>query len=271
MTRAQTTIMLCLGILAYGATGQAQDAPQTSQRPLTRGSEAQVEAAPVFEPQQVTAEDRPKIRDPRMSRPLALAHKAMREEDWLLALERAKGDGPLAVDMITWHALRSGLGTPTDVMSFLARRPDWPGLPYLKEKSELTMANAAVSDVLAFFEGYTPRTGTGALTLAKALRTTRQSEAADAVLVRAWTSLSLEAEEHDSFLSTHADLLAPYHDKRLDMTLWEGWTSNPRRMESLVSEGLWDLAQARMAMRATGAPGDMSEALTDNAGLAYER
>ena len=88
---------------------------------------------------------------------------AMRDGRWDAALRLAGPEGSPARDVIMWHFLRGGSGSSGEVMEFLARSGDWPGLPYLREKSEDAMAGASVAARLAFFEEQEPQTGTGAL------------------------------------------------------------------------------------------------------------
>ena len=68
-------------------------------------------------------------------RPLGWAMDAMRAGNWDNAALIAQRDGPVAADVIEWHRLRAGGGTYTEVMNFLARRPDWPGEAYLRKRS----------------------------------------------------------------------------------------------------------------------------------------
>jgi hypothetical protein len=62
------------------------------------------------------------------------------KEDW---------DGALAVapsgvgrDVIEWQRLRAGEGRLGEYEEFLARRPDWPGLPLMREKGEEAVARS---------------------------------------------------------------------------------------------------------------------------------
>jgi soluble lytic murein transglycosylase len=53
-------------------------------------------------------------------------------EDWDGAAQAAQGAGELVGDLVAWHRLRAGAGTLGEYEDFLLRRPDWPGLPFLK-------------------------------------------------------------------------------------------------------------------------------------------
>ena len=209
-------------------------------------------------------------------RPLERAMDLMRGGNWAAAQIEARGDGQAALDVILWHYLRAGLGSPREVKDFLSRNPDWPGLPFLKEKSEGAMAVASAEAIRAFYADHVPETGAGALSLARALLTADDRAAADAVILRAWTTLSLTSQEQDTFVAQHGDFLRPHHAARLDAMLWRGSTSNARAMLPLVSEDWRALAEARIALR-EDAPGvdtlieAVPAALSSDAGLAYER
>lgn len=209
-------------------------------------------------------------------RPLERAMDLMRGGNWAAAQIEARGDGQAALDVILWHYLRAGLGSPREVQDFLSRNPDWPGLPFLKEKSEGAMTAASAEAIRAFYADHVPETGAGALSLARALLTADDRAAADAVILRAWTTLTLTSQEQDTFAAQHSDLLRPHHAARLDAMLWRGSTSNARAMLPLVSEDWRALAEARIALR-EDAPGvdtlieAVPAALSSDAGLAYER
>lgn len=209
-------------------------------------------------------------------RPLERAMDLMRAGNWAAAQIEARADGQAALDVIVWHNLREGLGSPAIIQDFLARNPDWPGLPFLREKSEAAMASASAEAIRAFYADHAPQTGAGALSLARALMAVDDREGANAVILEAWKTLVLTSDEHAAFLSSHGDLLRPHHVERLDAMLWSGRASNARAMLPLVGEDWRALAEARLALR-EDAPGvdtriaAVPAALSADAGLAYER
>lgn len=225
---------------------------------------------------QITTSLRPQARDGVEIRPLAEAMDAMRNGRWQDALDSAARGGQVARDVIEWHRLRAGRGDAAAVTDFLARNGDWPGLPWLAEKSEDAMADAPVADRLAFFAKFPPQTGTGALAHADALSQSGESGAAQAGIVLAWRTLALSDEEQTAFLERYGTLLEPHHTARLDRMLWEGWKVNALRMEPLVPDGWKRLSRARIALRdLAGNPNPLidavPQALADHPGLAYER
>ncbi|MGP6087009.1 lytic transglycosylase domain-containing protein [Antarctobacter jejuensis] len=207
---------------------------------------------------------------------LAKAMQSMREGNWAAARIAARGDGQAAVDVILWHALRAGRGDHREVLDFIARHPDWPGMDYLREKSEPSMTGATLDEIRTFFADDLPQTGSGALSLARAHMDSGNEGAAQADIVLAWRTLQMTSDERRTFLELWGDILREHHVARLDMALWNGWSRNASAMLPLVDDGWQALAQARMALR-TSAPGvdtliaKVPEALANDSGLAFER
>lgn len=219
---------------------------------------------------------RPQARERVVIRSLAQAMGLMRNGRWDEALTAAARDGQAARDVIEWHRLRGGRGTSADVLAFLRRNPDWPGLPYLAEKSEDTMADAPVADRIEFFKMFPPQSGAAVLAHADALKATGETGTAEAGIVQAWRSMALSDAEQSRFLERYDDLLEPHHEARLDRMLWEGWKVNALRMEPLVSDAWIALSRARIALRDRAGNPDgliarVPESLADHPGLAYER
>ncbi|WP_353474026.1 lytic transglycosylase domain-containing protein [Salipiger sp. H15] len=209
-------------------------------------------------------------------RPLAKALAEMRSGNWAAALIESRGDGQAALDVVLWHYLRASRGNAAQVMEFIQRNPDWPGMPYLREKSEIAISESDLGTIRQFFSGYMPQTGAGALALARAHMAEGERGAAEADIVMAWRTLPLAPEERATFLRDWGDLLKPHHQARLDMALWQGWEENARALLPLVSDGWRKLAEARLALRALDPGVDVRIAavpaeLTNDPGLAYER
>lgn len=211
-----------------------------------------------------------------VDRPLERAMDLMREGNWAAAQIEARGDGQPALDVILWHYLRAGQGSPQEIQDFLARNPDWPGLPFLREKSEAAMTSATADAIRGFYANHVPETGAGALSLARAHLVADDRDAANAVIRQAWLTLSLTPEEQTAFLDSHAAVVKQQHTERLDVMLWRGWSSNARAMYPLVDDGWQALAEARIGL-AEDVPGvdalieAVPAALSADAGLAYER
>lgn len=213
---------------------------------------------------------------PGAARPLQQAMDAMRAGNWAQARIAARREGNEAVDVINWMNLRAGNGSAAEVRDFLTRNADWPGLPYLRKKSEEAMAEASHAEVLAFFVDDLPQTGSGALALARALAANAEQGAAEAGIVMAWRTLALSQSEHLIFLAQYSDILKPHHVARMDMALWKGWDGTAKMMRGLVSEDRRALADARAGLYAL-APGvdtlieRVPQALQNDPGLAHAR
>lgn len=207
---------------------------------------------------------------------LARAMSQMRSGNWDSALASAGQRGSVTRDIIEWHRLRAGRGTATDVISFLDRRPDWPGLKYLRRKSEAAIAAADTSATLAFYRKSPPQTAEGVLNHANALVKTGFKGDGEAALVWAWRTMPMGRVIQESYLKHHKQLLAPHHVARLDRMLWDQHLDSARRMLPLVGDDPKALAQARIGLK-DRAPGvdalieAVPEKLRTAPGLAHDR
>lgn len=215
-------------------------------------------------PVAVQAADVPRV----APRPLANALEAMQGGRWEVAARLAAREGAAAVDLIEWYRLRAGLGTPQEVLAFLRRNAHWPGLSVLRRQSEIVMSHAGFDDVLAFYDGFAPQTGTGALNHARALLSRGRQGEAEAGIVLAWRTLGLTRAEHEDFLREFGTVLAPHHAARLEMALWRG-LPDVADMLPLVDEETRALAELRGKVKREGG-GGLSAAQERNAGIAYE-
>ena len=203
------------------------------------------------------------------------------------ALELAAGkdwDGALAVapsgvgrDVIEWQRLRAGDGRLGEYEDFLARHPDWPGLPLLREKGETAVARSDdPARVVAWFAAASPATGAGALAYVRALQTQGRVADAETEAMRAWASLTFSAEDETALIALAPDALDLVHDLRLDTLLWDGRRAEALRMLPRVDAGLAALARARLALQGDGKGVTaliqaVPEARKDDPGLAYDR
>ncbi|MEL6168365.1 MAG: lytic transglycosylase domain-containing protein [Pseudomonadota bacterium] len=211
------------------------------------------------------------------SRALAAALEAMRDGAWSSALTLAEEAGPEARDLVEWHRLREGRGTREDVRSFLARRPDWPGLRLLLRRSEAALeGRAEPEEIVAFFEATPPQTGRGSVTLSTAYERLGRSGDAEAQAVLAWVSQALSASDEARLLRVYGSLLADHHEDRLDMLLWRGEEAQARRMFDRVGSDWRALGEARLGLRHNRSGVDalikaVPDNLADHPGLAFER
>ena len=200
------------------------------------------------------------------------------QQDWAEASSRAQGAGAVGADVIEWQRLRAGEGLLGDYEAFLARRPDWPGLPYLKAAGEVAVARSTDPDrVLQYFGGEAPAKATGILALTAALEAKgRHAEAVEAATI-GWTKLKFTADEQAHLLDTYGPDLRVAHELRLDRILWDGNRADEgARMLPLVSKDWAALGKARLALRAdkdgvSALVNAVPKALKDDPGLAFER
>jgi soluble lytic murein transglycosylase len=207
---------------------------------------------------------------------LKAALAAVAQADWATA-SAALPAGSVAGDIVEWHRLRAGEGRLSEYEAFLARRPDWPGLPLLKEKGEEAVARSTdPARVLAYFGTGMAETAQGALATIKALRATGRAAEAEAEAFRAWADLPFGADQEAELLGLYGDTLQSAHAARLDTLLWQGRFAEAGRMLDRVDAGRAALAQARMGLR-NDADGvnvlieRVPAALQDDPGLAFER
>lgn len=198
--------------------------------------------------------------------------------DWSEARALARRTGSkVAADLVTWTRLRDGGGTWDDYARFLEIHPDWPAMPVLRKAAERQMpAGLNSTSVLAFFGGASPQTGTGSLRLAAALAATGETQAAQAEIARAWTTLSLTTAERQVMTAQWQETIAPQNAARLDMLLWRGLTDEATGMLPLVDPDTQALARARIATRRDDAGmqaaiAAVPDRLRQDPGLAYER
>lgn len=195
-------------------------------------------------------------------RPLGWAMDAMRNGDFDGAARIAERDGKVAQDVILWHRLRAQRGSYAQVMDFITRRPDWPGMPYLRRRSEPEVIKQSDTEILAFFENIPAQTPRGVLAHSKALIAKGETGRAQANLVLAWRTMPMNINSQALFLAQHAELLKPHHDARLDEMVWQREYDEARQMFGVASSDAEQMARSRIAFyRRTGAAVSTYEAL----------
>ena len=182
-------------------------------------------------------------------RPLANAFVHMKTENWTEAERVAIKDGQAALDVVLWTKLRAGDGTPREVLDFLSRNKDWPGLPYLRKRSEPVFETAETAQILAFFGDSLPQTAQGAFIYARALTRNGQTSKAELMIQNAWVDFSMDQKTQDVFVSQFGGVIKPLHETRLINLLWRDDHAGARAMVPLVSADLAALLQARIALR----------------------
>ncbi len=200
----------------------------------------------------------------------------MRKGDWNAALREAGARGSVSRDIIVWHWLREGFGSSGDVLVFLDRRPDWPGLTWLRRKSEPAFTGADPDRVLKFYSDVPPQTAEGALNYAVALKAKGRQGDAEADIVAAWRTMPMGKGLQKDYLENFGKLLKPHHEARLDRMLWDNHLVSAGQMLPLVGSDHRKLAEARIALqkRLPGVDGKVAavpKSLAESPGLAFDR
>ncbi|MDP2082298.1 MAG: lytic transglycosylase domain-containing protein [Pseudotabrizicola sp.] len=196
-------------------------------------------------------------------------------KDWAGAAAIAPHD--VARDLVVWSKLRAGDGLLGDYEAFLKRRPDWPGLPFLRQKGEAAVARSNTPDrVVAYFNGQTPQTGEGAVALVRALQALGRRDQAEDRAMQAWSDLTLSAEHEAALLSLSPQSVALVHELRMDRLLWQERRAEAQRMLPRLPADWQALAKARMGLQ-TGADGvtalinAVPQSRATDPGLAFDR
>jgi len=212
--------------------------------------------------------------DARAADALAQAMALADRGDHAGAAAVAAGAGdPLVAELASWRRARDGEASFAEMARLLEGRPDWPFLSGVRREAERALPpDLPTAQVRAFFDGRVPRTGTGALALARA----QEPAAADATLRRAWRTLALTGEEREAFERAHPSLTQRLAAARLDEMLWRGEAAQARALYPLVDAGWRALADARIALRERTPGVDalidaVPARLANDPGLAYER
>lgn len=205
------------------------------------------------------------------------AAQAIRDRDWSEAWKHADRAGPVARDILQWHRLRGGGGSLGDVLAFLERRGDWPGLALMRRKAEDKLPiGSSPEAVFAFFGEAEPQTGYGWRALIAAHKASGQVQKAEDLAVHVWRTELLSVEDERQLISAYGHFLKDHHTARLDMLLWRNATKSVSRMQHRVDDGWKALAEARMALRANAAGVNalidkVPTSLQADPGLAFER
>ena len=156
-------------------------------------------------------------------RRLKEALKAVDDNDPVEArAHAAKMSDPIASTLVTWYALRSGMGAPSEYTKFLADNPAWPDATLLKRRAEqqLLSAGGPAKDIIAYFNSNPPLSGAGAIALASAHLALGDEARAKTMAVKAWRENDIPAASETGFLTRFERFLgAADHRHRLDVLL----------------------------------------------------
>ena len=187
-------------------------------------------------------------------RPLASAFLEIEKQNWQLALNLAQKEGKVARDIVEWHIHRAKAGTASGAINFLARNPDWPGLPYLKERSEGSFLAAPIDIIEPFFTENPPKTAEGALAYAKALKVAKKNEIARQIIRKAWASYDMTKMVQDVYVSNYGQDIKDLTKTRLYELLWRQDDEQTKALFPILKNADKAFARARIAL-IKGKPG----------------
>ncbi|HMO06386.1 MAG TPA: lytic transglycosylase domain-containing protein [Paracoccaceae bacterium] len=181
------------------------------------------------------------------------AMRAMMEavvaRDWPRAAALAPGAGAIGPDIAEWFRLRAGEGTLSDYEAFLARRGDFPGTAFLRQRGEVAVARSATPDrVIRWFAAGAPATPGGSMALIRAYRGAGRTADAAAEARRAWVAFDFALDEETAFLALAGQDVASAHAARTERLLWDRKLAEARRMLPRLDPGHRALAEARIAL-----------------------
>ncbi len=150
------------------------------------------------------------------TRGLADAINAAQSQDWATAKRDAGRRDVIDQDLVEWHRLRAGEGSAQEVLDFLDRRSDWPGLALLRRRSEATIAQSNRRSILWFFDQVAPQTAVGALAYGEALIAGGRRGEGQNQIIQAWQTMAMPQSAHQAFIARHGNLLRDHHAARTD-------------------------------------------------------
>jgi len=209
------------------------------------------------------------------------ALKALDQGAWAAARDiAASSSDPLTGKIFFWMMFTTGNegGNFVQLTQFIRKNPHWPRIDKLREKAEKTMpADMPFSDVIVWFNDYTPQTPRGVDLYVSALISSGQTPKAREFLAGWWASTPLAREDQRTlFRKYNRYINTAAHHKRLDMLLFEERYDSALGIADVLQQGYPQLAQARIALaqengNAEALLAQIPRNLRNDPGLSYER
>ncbi|MGB0630088.1 MAG: lytic transglycosylase domain-containing protein [Alphaproteobacteria bacterium] len=165
-----------------------------------------------------------------------------------------------------------------DIAAFMKANPDWPGMKTLRRNAEQAMdSKIPAARVRDWFAAHPPLTTEGRVRYIEALFAGGRTQEATKLVKHTWRTGSFGSKQGRSFRRKYRKYLNKAdHAARLDRLLWNGRTSQARRMLRLVDVRLQKLAAARISLRASRGGVDwhirqVPADLVSDPGFVYER
>ncbi|MBT6221825.1 MAG: lytic transglycosylase domain-containing protein [Rhodospirillaceae bacterium] len=192
----------------------------------------------------------------------------------------ARLSNPVAAKVIAWHVYKNpAFKRPfTEVLSFIAREPDWPQQKKLQLSAEESLPRGVdPANVVKLFKKRPPVSTTGKVKYIRALMDTGRKKQAIPLIRDTWINGNFGKHQERGFYRRYRRHLSRAdHRARLDRLLWLGRYWPVRRMLWKVKKGYRALAVARLLLRHRRGNVDKSIAqvpahLKKDLGLVYER
>jgi soluble lytic murein transglycosylase len=165
----------------------------------------------------------------------------------------ARLSNPVAAKTIAWHVYKNpAFKTPfTEILSFIARQPDWPQQKKLQVSAEESIPKGVDPvNVVNLFKKRPPVSTTGKIKHIKALMATGRKKKAILLIRDTWINGNFGKHQERGFYRTYRRYLSrKNHWERLDRLLWLGRYWPVRRMLWKVSKDYRALAVARLLLR----------------------
>jgi len=203
---------------------------------------------------------------------------ALDKNQWSKALVLSDNlDDPILTTYVNWVKLRKGFGSFEDYVAFLRKYDHWPGLKLLRQQGEAKIKIITEpSLVVRYFENNNPYTGFGSMKLIEAFEELNLKDNVSKEINRAWLNLALERQEFNFFKKKYRNKTILIASERIDFLLWNGMTSQAKRVINYLDKDIRTLAKARISLRSQsyGVDSLISKVpanLKEDPGLAYER
>ncbi len=155
--------------------------------------------------------------------------------------------------LIEWRRLTQNDHASFDRLSrFLIANKGWPNADAMRVRAEKAIAIDSFDPArtLAYFTAYPPKTGSGHLRMALALKASGRRDEANAAVRRAWTSGPLDEAEIGRILTLFPGAITPAdHDARMERLLWSNDNAAAARQLAYTSPAKRAVFAARLAMR----------------------
>jgi len=194
-------------------------------------------------------------------------------QDWQAARSRILGspDYTIGATIAEWRRLQQSdaLGFSA-YANFLVANPGWPGEDHLRDVAEYSVNPTSydLSQTLAFFTRFPPRTATGRAHFAFVLAGAgRMDEARDAAR-RAWTEGTLSIDDETRVLSFFsASLTGEDHLRHADRALWAANPSAAERILAYLPATRRPVIEARIAFQRRSPDANLRMGAADPIGI----